>query len=248
MAPLIGISAYEEKAAFGVWNADSVLVPASYVRAVRGAGGVPVVLPPVPGSADELTRRLDGVLLSGGPDVDPALYGEPAHPETGRPRHERDLFEIELLDAAGRHDVPVLAICRGIQVLNVARGGTLYQHLPDVVGHDRHSPVRDGYGVHEVGIISGSLLSGFIGSNRVEVPTHHHQAIDRVGSGLVVSARADDGTIEAVEAVDEPPGGFLVGVQWHPEVGDDPSLFQALVEAAARHEHEAVHVQVHASD
>jgi gamma-glutamyl-gamma-aminobutyrate hydrolase PuuD len=184
-----------------------------------------------PEDAGRLLHRLDAVILSGGPDVNPVRYGEPAHASTSEPRDERDELEATLLRAACGDAVPTLAICRGLQVLNVVRGGTLVQHLPDAVGHSGHSPLPAGHGLHDVRVQPGTLLAESLGWDRAGVPTHHHQAIERLGDGLVATAWADDGTIEAVEDASVP---FLLGVQWHPEAGEDLSLFRALVAAATK--------------
>lgn len=233
--PVIGITCYEEQAAWGSWQRPAALVPASYVRAVEKAGGMVLLLPPQrlgPDEAAGLLSRLDGLVLAGGNDVDPSFFGEEPHPETVVAAGERDALEIESLSAALSAEVPTLAICRGLQVLNVVRGGTLVQHLPDVVGHDRHSPVPDGYGDHPVAIEEGSRLSSLLSWRHGPVPTHHHQGIGKIGAGLVASAYAEDGVVEALEDATLP---FLIGVQWHPEAGDDPALFSGLVEAARRH-------------
>jgi putative glutamine amidotransferase len=233
-APVIGVSAYCEQARWGVWEREAVVLPRRYVDAVAAAGGIPVLLPPEPGIGDALAR-LDGLMLSGGGDVDPARYGAQPSPEVTSVRPERDAAEFALLDAAMSLRLPVLGICRGMQVINVARGGSLHQHLPDVVGHDGHAPVPGAFGQHEVRVAAGSRLSEILGSGAgpaVTTPTHHHQAVDRVGKGLTATAWAADGTIEAFEADGEQ---FLVAVQWHPEAGDDPALFRALVEAARAH-------------
>jgi len=170
-------------------------------------------------------------VLSGGPDVDPARYGQQAHERTAQPRTERDAAELALLEAALEQDVPVLCICRGLQLLNVARGGTLHQHLPDVTGHDDHAPQPGTFGRHTVEIDPGSALAGLLGRTTADVATAHHQAIDRLGTGLTVTARAADGTIEGVEDGDR---RYLVGVQWHPEAGTDLALMTSLVEAAQK--------------
>jgi putative glutamine amidotransferase len=231
-APLIGISAYCEQARWGVWERQAVVLPRRYADSVAAAGGIPVLLPPAPGIEDALAR-LDGLMLSGGGDIDPARYGAKPAPQTASVREERDTAELALLDAATSLRLPVLGICRGMQVINVARGGSLHQHLPDVVGHDGHAPVPGAFGAHQVRAAPGSRLSGILGRDAdqaISTPTHHHQAVDRLGKGLTATAWAADGTIEAFEA----DGGdsFLVAVQWHPEAGDDPSLFRALVAAA----------------
>lgn len=231
--PVIGITAYEEEASWNQWHERACVLPAHYVRSVEYAGGRSLLIPVQELSVDDarsLLARLDGVIVSGGPDVNPSRYGEPAHPKTGSPRNERDEIESTLIEAATGEAVPTLAICRGLQVLNVARAGTLLQHLPDSVGHDGHVPEPHGHGLHDVRVEPGSLLAGSVGWERAGVPSHHHQAVDRVGDGLVATAWADDGTIEAVEDASVP---FLLGVQWHPEEGDDLSLFRALVTAAA---------------
>ena len=179
---------------------------------------------------------LDGLIVSGGGDVDPARYGARAHPETGAPNSERDGWELALLDAALAAGRPLLAICRGIQLLNVVRGGTLHQHLPQVVGNDEHSGPDCGFGRHLVRVgtegMVGRLLSAGDDQTWLDAPTHHHQAVDRIGAGLVATAWAADGTVEALEVADG-LAAFAVGVQWHPEEGEDPRLFAALVAAAA---------------
>ncbi|MGH9172609.1 MAG: gamma-glutamyl-gamma-aminobutyrate hydrolase family protein [Acidimicrobiales bacterium] len=232
--PLIGISAYEEEASWNQWSDRAALLPSHYVRAVEAAGGIALLVPMQalgPEDAVQVVQRLDGLVLTGGPDVDPVLYGAAAHEKTSAPRPERDAVETALCDAASAGDRPLLAICRGLQVLNVARGGTLCQHLPDILGNDSHLPAADGYGTHVVSLRSGSLLGEVLATAASAVPTHHHQAIQNLGVGLKVAASTEDGTIEAVE---DPSLSFLLGVQWHPEVGDDPRLFEALVAAARR--------------
>jgi putative glutamine amidotransferase len=230
-APLIGISAYCEQARWGVWERQAVVLPRRYADSVAAAGGIPVLLPPAPGVEDALAR-LDGLMLSGGGDIDPARYGAEPAPQLTSVREERDAAEFALLDAAMSLQLPVLGICRGMQVINVARGGSLHQHLPDVVGHDGHAPVPGAFGTHQVRVAPGSRLSGILGRDAdlaIAAPTHHHQAVDRLGKGLTATAWAADGTIEAFEA---DGGPFVVAVQWHPEAGDDPSLFRALIAAA----------------
>jgi putative glutamine amidotransferase len=232
-APLIGISAYCEQARWGVWEAQAMVLPRRYADRVSAAGGIPVLLPPVPGIEDAL-GRLDGLVLSGGGDIDPARYRAEPAPETTSVREERDTAEFALLAAAMTRQLPVLGICRGLQVINVARGGSLHQHLPDVVGHDGHAPVPGSFGAHAVRVAPGSRLAGVLGRDEVDppitTPTHHHQAIDQLGDGLTPTAWAEDGTIEAFEV--DGDGSFLMAVQWHPEAGDDLSLFRALVSAA----------------
>ena len=231
-AALIGISANCEQARWGVWERQAVVLPRRYADSVAAVGGIPVLLPPAPGIEDALAR-LDGLILSGGGDIDPARYGAEPAPQLTSVREERDAAELALLDAAMSLQLPVLGICRGMQVINVARGGSLHQHLPDVVGHDGHAPVPGAFGAHQVRVAPGSRLSGILGRDAelaISAPTHHHQAVDRLGQGLTATAWAADGTIEAFETDDG--DSFLVAVQWHPEAGDDPSLFRALVAAA----------------
>lgn len=233
-APLIGITAYCEQARWGVWDQRATLLPQTYVDAVTGAGGAPVLLPPVPGIESALAR-LDGLIISGGPDVEPARYGEEPGPRTTVVRPDRDAAEMALFRAAAGSGLPVLGICRGMQLMNVALGGTLIQHLPDVVGHDRHSPTPGTMAAHAVRVSVSSQLATVLGvssesDNAVLVPTHHHQGLARLGDGLQACAWADDGTIEAVESAGHP---FALAVQWHPEAGADLRLFRALVTTAA---------------
>ncbi len=241
--PVIGISASVQRARWGNWDLPAVLLPRRYTDMVAAAGGLPLLLPPLPGVAGIL-GRLDGLVLSGGGDIDPARYGAARDPACGPADPCRDDAEIALARQALGLGLPVLGICRGLQVINVALGGTLHQHLPDVVGHDGHSPEPAGYGTHKVSVAAGSRLASMLGRTEAAVPAHHHQAIDRLGDGLVPAAWADDATVEAVElagagtaaaaARPEPAApGFVIAVQWHPEAGDDPSLFDALVAAAA---------------
>lgn len=225
--PRIGLTAYLEPASFGVWHQESVLLGRNYVDAVVRAGGVPVLLPPI---GDAVIDGLDGLLVSGGPDVDPTRYGALPHPETDVPREERDAFEIALLKAAIAADLPVLAICRGCQLLNVAAGGTLTQHLPELVSHDRHRPALGTFGTTLVQLHPNSRLHHILGPE-VEVKCHHHQVIAWPSDQLAVVGRADDGLV--IEAVEVPDPRFIVGVQWHPEETlDDLRLFQAFVDAA----------------
>ena len=228
MRPVIGITSYAQDARWGVWHLPAALVPLAYVDAIEGAGGRAVVIPPAEEGVEETLDTLDGIVFSGGADVDPARYGAEAHPETDTPQTRRDSGEMALLRAALERDMPTLAICRGFQLLNVARGGDLIQHLPEVVGNDVHKQVPGEFAVHPVEVKEGSRLSAIVGEGS-EVTSHHHQALGRVGDGLVGSAWAEDGTLEAVE---DPSLRFAVGVQWHPEAGGDAALFEALVEQA----------------
>ena len=233
MSPVIGITAYVEPASWRVWrDMPAALVPMTYVHHVRAAGGLPVVLPPArsdPGAdvIDSMLGLLDGLLLVGGPDVDPARYGEEAHPSVERPRPDRDATELALVQRARERDLPVLGVCRGMEVIAVAAAGRLEQHLPDRLGSDEHAPAAGEYGVHSVDIAAGSRLAGILG-DQVEVSSYHHQGV-LTHPGLEPVAWADDDVLEAVE---DPSARFCVGVLWHPEVGTDPRLFEALVEAA----------------
>ena len=226
-APVIGISAYGETARWGAWELPATVLPQNYSEQVAGAGGVPILLPPLPG-VEQAVARLDGLIISGGPDVEPGRYGAEAGRATTIVRPDRDAAEIALFLAALAARVPVLGVCRGMQIMNVALGGTLFQHLPDVVGHDRHSPTPGAMASHEVKLGQSGLLSSLLGPGPLTVPTHHHQGVDVLGTGLTATAWADDGLVEAVEL----DRAFALGVQWHPEAGSDPRLFRALVAAA----------------
>jgi putative glutamine amidotransferase len=239
MTPVIGITTYDVEARWGAWEAHAALLPFVYVEAVRRSGGRAVLLPPG-GDDDEASATvagLDGLIVAGGPDIDPIRYGAARHPQTQAPVTVRDAWDLAVTSHALRLGVPLLSICRGMQVLNVCRGGTLHQHVPDLVGHARHDGPTAGYGRHQVHVSPGSMLAGILPSGEYfGVPTHHHQAVDLPGDGLKAVAWEEDGTIEAVEAgPSELDGlsGFVLGVQWHPERGDDPRLFTALVGAAA---------------
>jgi len=230
--PVIGISCYAQPASWGRWQqVQANLLPRRYAEAVALAGGVPVLLPPLPGISAALDR-LDGLILSGGGDIDPEIYSAERHHHTDPGNPARDDAEVGLCMAAHAAGLPLLGICRGLQVINVVLGGTLHQHLPDVVGHTDHSPDPGSYGSHEVRVTPGSRLAGVLGRVELAVPTHHHQAIDSLGSGLVATAWTDDGTIEAVEFGPDGTDGFMIAVQWHPEAGEDSSLFEGLVAAA----------------
>lgn len=231
-SPVIGLSTYLEPARWTTWEAPAALLPETYLRAVAGSGGLPVLLPSLlvtAAGATQIVQRLDGLVLTGGPDVDPERYGQAAGPHTSTPRTERDAAELALLSAAVDAGLPVFCICRGMQLLNVARGGTLVQHLPDVVGNSGHAPAPGTYGRHTVSVQAGSLLADVLGRTTVDVATSHHQAIDELGKDLVITAHAEDGTIEGVE---DDGKTFLLGVQWHPEAGTDLALMQGLVQAA----------------
>lgn len=227
--PVIGITTYAEQSVrWGVWDLPAALIPLAYVRQVEAAGGRPLLVPPSEDGVEETLDALDGILFSGGSDLDPEHYGQDAHPETTGVRADRDRGELALLRAALERDLPVLAVCRGSQVLNVARGGDLVQHLPDVVGDEKHKHTPGAFADHDVEVHAGTRLAELLG-DRAPVKSHHHQGFGRLGEGVVEAARADDGTIEALEL---PEQRFALGVLWHPEEGEDGALFTALVEEA----------------
>jgi putative glutamine amidotransferase len=234
MRPLVGITTYLTRASFGAWEEDSALVPADYVRAIERAGGRALLVPPSGDGVKETLDALDGVIFSGGSDLDPATYGREAHPETKGVVRERDEAELALLTAALARDMPVLAVCRGSQVLNVALGGDLVQHLPDVVGDEKHKHTPGQYADHDVDVLPETRLESVLG-DRAPVKSHHHQGFGRLGSGLREAARAEDGTIEALE---DPSRRFALGVLWHPEAGEDMRLFKELVQEARRYREE----------
>jgi putative glutamine amidotransferase len=226
--PVVGITTYAVPARWGAWQLDAALIPLMYVHAVERAGARALLVPPSLDGVEETLDALDGLIFSGGSDLDPELYGQEVHPETADVVPERDRAELVLLEAALARDMPVLAICRGSQVMNVARGGDLVQHLPEVVGHEEHKHTPGVFADHEVEIEPETTLARVLGG-RAPVKSHHHQGIGRVGEGLRVSAHAEDGTIEALE---DPARRFAVGVLWHPEAEEDAALFEALVEEA----------------
>jgi putative glutamine amidotransferase len=225
-SPLIGISCYRERARFGVWDTSSAVLPGSYVDSVVAAGGTPVLLPPIEGWEPQHLSQLDGLIIAGGADIDPECYGAEREPATGPARPDRDESERSLINQAFKVGLPMLAVCRGMQLLNVVLGGTLLQHLPDRTGTDEHLPEPGTFGRVGVTVADGSRLVGIVGE-RVDVRCHHHQAVDRLGDGLTAVAWAADGTVEAVELDADV---FALGVQWHPEEdGVDRRLFEALV-------------------
>ena len=227
MRPLIGISTYRELAQWGTWHVPAVLLPAAYADAVAAAGGEPLLLPTGATSAG-VVDRLDGLILAGGADVDPARYGQPTGPHTPSVRPERDESELLLLEAALDRDLPLLAVCRGMQLLNVALGGDLVQHLPDAENAGVHDPGHGLFRRRDVRIEPGSEVHRLLGPTAA-VACHHHQALARVAQELTPSAWAEDGV---VEAVDVPGRRFCLGVQWHPEETTDRRLFAGLVDAA----------------
>jgi putative glutamine amidotransferase len=228
--PLIGITCYVEEATWGPWCVPAALVPFSYIRGIERAGGRALLVPPSDAGVDETLDALDGLLLSGGSDIDPQLYGAAEHSDTHALRPERDSAEMLLLQAALQRDVPVLAVCRGMQLLNVARGGDLIQHLPDVTGSEMHRQRAGEFAVHDVSLSPDSQVGTLLGE-RGTVRSHHHQGIATVGAGLREVAWAHDNTVEGLE---DPERSFAVGVLWHPEEGEDRKLFEALVAAAGR--------------
>jgi len=211
-----------------VWNTSADLLPAVYVRSVEAAGGAAVLLPPQ-GRADDIVSRLDGLILSGGGDIEPTRYRAKPHPRSRNFRRDRDAWELALLDAADERGLPTLGICRGMQLMAVRAGGVLDQYTPDVVGHDEHSPGADAYGWISITTVTDSRVRQLVG-NHLQVSCHHHQSVAS-HPGFVATARAADGTVEAIEDPERP---FWLAVQWHPENGDDLGLFAGLVEAAAR--------------
>ncbi|MEU8586255.1 gamma-glutamyl-gamma-aminobutyrate hydrolase family protein [Streptomyces sp. NPDC048664] len=223
--PLVGVSTYWEAGArWGVWELDAALLPAGYPRLVQRAGGLAALLPPDdPARAEETVARLDAVVIAGGPDVDPSRYGAERSPRTGPPAPERDAWELALIEAALASGTPLLGVCRGMQLLNVAAGGTLVQHL------DEHTGGVGVFGRHGVKPVPDTLYASVV-AEETSVPTYHHQAVDRLGEGLVASAYAADGTVEAIEL---PSAAWALGVQWHPEAGEDLRVMEALVRAAA---------------
>jgi gamma-glutamyl-gamma-aminobutyrate hydrolase PuuD len=235
MIPLIGLSTYVADVRWSTWERRSAVLPENYFELVAAAGGRPLLLPPPssapegPGAAaDEVIAVLDGLVLTGGGDVDPRAYGEEPDPEVSGVDLVRDASERALLAAALRADIPVLAICRGCQVLNVELGGTLVQHLPDVVGHRAHRDAPLEFGPVEVQTVPGTLAADVFGTGPT-VLCSHHQAIAALGRGLVTTAATTDGVVEAVEL---PSARFVLGVQWHPEEGKDQRPFDALLAAA----------------
>jgi putative glutamine amidotransferase len=225
---VIGITTYLVPAAWGAWKMEAALVPADYVRVVSAAGGAPVLVPPG-SSVPETLDVVDGLVFSGGSDLDPELYDAEAHAETNGVIRERDDFELELMRAALDRDMPMLAICRGSQVLNIALGGDLEQHLPDRVGSEIHREVPGVFSEHGVSVVGGTRLASILG-DRHDVKSHHHQGFGTLGTGLREAARAPDGTLEALE---DPTRRFTLGVLWHPEAGEDRALFETLVTEAA---------------
>lgn len=231
-APVVGLTTYRQQAAWGVWSTRADLLPTEYAVAVEAAGGVPVLLPPValPSAARTVVGRIDALVVSGGADVDPGRYGAEPHERTAGWQPERDAWELALLTAADEAGLPVLGICRGMQLMAVHAGGTLDQHTPDLVGHETHSPGADAYGAIAVATEPGSRLAALVGPE-AEVSCHHHQSV-ATHPGFTAVARAADGTLEAMEAAGE---RFRLAVQWHPETRVEIGLMAGLVQAASDH-------------
>lgn len=232
---VIGLTTYLAQSRTGVWDVPASFLPAVYFDAITRAGGIAVLLPPQPadaGIANRVLDGLDGLIITGGKDVEPARYGQDRLETTDEPQPLRDEWEEQLLTAAIARNIPFLGICRGLQVLNVATGGTLLQHLPDVVGSERYSLGDGRFAVNEATLGEAGLVPKLLkGTPTIDVKSYHHQAVDKLGEGLVVTARTDDGTVYAVEA---PGVDFGIAVQWHPEedAAEDIRLFAGLVEAA----------------
>jgi putative glutamine amidotransferase len=233
--PVIGMCTALEQARWSVWDQPAMLLARSYVDAVQLAGGLALMLPPDRRQIeepDQVLDLIDGLMLTGGADIDPAAYGQQAHTETVDTVPERDEFEIALVNAAIARDLPVLGICRGMQLINVARGGTLRQHLPEHFGHGEHRRVVGSFdgAEHDVRLAAGTLAARAAGETEHETRSHHHQGIDRVGEGLVVSGRST--LDELAEAIELPDRRFVLGVQWHPEADTASRVIGAFVAAA----------------
>jgi putative glutamine amidotransferase len=233
--PTIGMCTALEQAQWSAWNQPAVLLARNYVEAVQRAGGLALLLPPDPALVEdpgEALEMIDGLVLAGGADIDPGSYGQEAHAETDGTVPERDVFEIALARAAIEQDLPVLGICRGMQLINVARGGTLLQHLPERFGHGEHRRVLGSFegSDHEVDLLEDTLAMRVAGEVRHNTKSHHHQGVDRLGDGLKVSAvSAID---ELPEAIELPDRRFVLGVQWHPEADPSSPILEAFVQAA----------------
>jgi putative glutamine amidotransferase len=235
--PRIGITTYRQRGQTGVWDTEMAMIPAFYIEAITRAGGVAVLLPPqqlTATDAESVLSSLDGLMISGGRDVDASRYGQAPHQKSEEPDKLRDHLEDELINAAIKLQLPFLGICRGAQMLNVNRGGSLVQHLPDVIGDNRYQLGGGNFSFMDVKVQDGTKLVQLLGKEKVaNAALYHHQAIDRVGEGLKVSAVSDDGVIEAIELENHP---FGFAVQWHPEQTlEDLTLFEALIEAAQKY-------------
>jgi putative glutamine amidotransferase len=230
--PTVGITAATEKVSYGPWEeVPAVMSPVRYVRAIQRAGGRAVLLPPDPDDArdpGEVLGLIDALLLTGGAgDLDPALYGQERHPKTGPVHEERDAYELSLARAVLEREVPTLGVCRGMQVLNLAYGGTIEQHVPDAVGHEEHRHTPGTFADHEVQLEPGSLAARATGAERTAVKSHHHQGIKEVGKGLRATGWST--TDDLIEALEDPGRKFVLGVLWHPEEDERSRLIKALV-------------------
>lgn len=230
-APLIGVTTYLERAQQGVWDVRAAFLPEQYLTGVTATGGIALLLPPQdPDAADAAIAGLDGLILSGGADVAPELYGAQRHPLTDPARADRDAWELALFRAAERRRMPVLAICRGLQLVNVARGGTLQQHLPESLGTERYRVGGGVFAENDIEVAEDTALAEVLGAGEVRVHSYHHQGIDRLGEGLVPAARSEDGLVQAFV---DTAAGHVVGIQWHPEENaEDRRLFADLVSQA----------------
>ena len=231
MPVAVGICAAVERARWGVWDQTIALAPLGYAQAIQRAEGIALLLPPDAreGAAEEILDHIDSLLLAGGADVDPATYGAERHPETNNTRPERDAFEVVLTRRALDRGMPVLGVCRGMHLLNVALGGSLIQHLPDALGHNDHRHTPGAFSDHEVRLAPGSLAARAIGAERTAVKSHHHQGVDRLGDGIVATGWSEpDGVVEAIELEDRP---YALGVLWHPEEDERSRVIGSLVGA-----------------
>lgn len=231
--PVIGVCTAIEEASWGAWQVMCHLTPYSYSRAIQRTGALALLLPPDDLAAEapnEVLDLLDGLVLAGGSDIDAASYGAAPHPETRGSRPERDRFELALAHRAMESELPLLAICRGMQVLNIARGGTLVQHLPEVVGHEEHRHTPGSFSDHPVRLEPGSLAARAAGADSVDVKSHHHQGVDELGEGVVATGWSTEDDL--VEAIEVPDRRFALGVLWHPEEDHGSRVLEALVEEA----------------
>jgi putative glutamine amidotransferase len=232
--PVIGLCTAMEQARFGPWDLPAMLLPADYVWAIQRAGGLVVMIPPDEALVDDPSQmldQLDGLVLAGGCDIDPAFYGAEAHPATNGTVPGRDRAELSLTRGAIDRDMPVLGICRGMQLINVTLGGSLAQHVPDEVGHEGHRRDLGSFVDHDVHLKPGSLAASAAGEERHGIKSHHHQAIDALGDGLVITGHS--ALDELPEAVELPAGRFVLGVQWHPEADGSSRVIEALVQEAS---------------
>ncbi len=235
MTVVVGICAAVEQARWGAWDETVALVPLNYAKTVQRAGALAFVLPPDDAAAEspgELLDRIDALILAGGSDVDPASYGARPHPETKGHRPERDRFELALAHGALERGIPVLGICRGMQMLNVAAGGTIEQHLPERLGHSDHRHTPGTFSDHEVVLEAGSLAARATGIERSAVKSHHHQGAGELGQGVEVTGWSDDDD-RVPEAIELPACDYALGVLWHPEEDERSRVVESLVKAAA---------------